>query len=416
MTRAARVALGAAVAGTLVALLAWAFVEGRAEIDRERELERPIKVPPRTSRGPNGEPVIAIDRDAQARLGIEVAPLRAASLAPEVAAYGRLDVDPARTFTVRAPFAGTLRAAAWPSVGDAVPDGAAPGSIDPLLLPADVVALRAKLAEARADAAGARAEVAAARAAYERLRVLNADAKNVSDRALEEARAKLEVERARLGAAEETVRVVEAALAEEGRPAAAVPLVVERGGEVVEVAAQPGEAVEAGQPILRVARFDRLLATVEVPAGEPVLWPIAAARVVATGHEGRPLLAEPIGVAPAFDSATQGARFRLRVDPGGLPLRPGTAVVAHLVAPGAPRAGVIVPREALVRTDGAAWVYVEAGDGRFARREAVLERLVADGWFVSGGLLPEERVVVSGAEVLLSEELKARIEVEEEPE
>ena len=44
------------------------------------------------------------------------------------------------------------------------------------------------------------------------------------------------------------------------KPAAVLVPLVARAGEVVEVLAKPGEALESGQSILRVARFDTMLA------------------------------------------------------------------------------------------------------------------------------------------------------------
>lgn len=192
-----------------------------------------------------------------------------------------------------------------------------------------------------------------------------------------------------------------------------LPLRVERGGEVVEVLAQPGETVESGQELLRVARFDRLLARVALPAGERVPAEVAAVRIVPVGGESRPLQGTLIAVAAA-DAPLFGETLLLGVDCSGARLRPGIPVTAYLARPGPPRKGVVLPRSAIVRHQGKLWAYLQSGAERFARRELEGARPVENGWFVGDGFKPGEQVVVEGAQILLSEELKAGIPHEED--
>jgi hypothetical protein len=67
---------------------------------------------------------------------------------------------------------------------------------------------------------------------------------------------------------------------------------------------------------------------------------------------------------------------------------------------------VVVPREALVRHEGEAFLYLQTGDDTFVRKEIELEHPVAKGWFIEKELKPKDNVVVVGAQQLLSEELK----------
>ena len=48
---------------------------------------------------------------------------------------------------------------------------------------------------------------------------------------------------------------------------------------------------------------------------------------------------------------------------------------------------------------------MQTADDTFARRAVQLERPTRDGWFVASGLAAGERVVVTGAQQLLSAEL-----------
>jgi multidrug efflux pump subunit AcrA (membrane-fusion protein) len=242
---------------------------------------------------------------------------------------------------------------------------------------------------------------------------MNADNKNVSDRALQEAEARAKSEDARLQAATGTVELIENALSAGAAAVKPVPVVVEHGGEVVELLARPGESVESGQTILRVMRFDRLIARVDVPAGQNVAPSVSTARILALGNEDRPLQGERVGLAAAIDPNTQGQSFLFRVsDPAGA-LRPGLAVTAWLRLPGAREKGVLLPANAVIHAAGKAWTYVQVKPDQFVRKEVREGRPAGPGWFTTG-FSPGDRVVVTGAQVLLSEQSKSEIRVGEE--
>ena len=83
-------------------------------------------------------------------------------------------------------------------------------------------------------------------------------------------------------------------------------------------------------------------------------------------------------------------------------------MVGYLKVPGAPLDGVVIPREAVVRTKGAGWVYVSDNDTgeSFIRTEVALDHPTEAGWFVTQGVVAKDRLVVNGAQQLLSIELK----------
>jgi hypothetical protein len=85
-------------------------------------------------------------------------------------------------------------------------------------------------------------------------------------------------------------------------------------------------------------------------------------------------------------------------------------VTGFIDVPGEKQAGVAVPRNAIVRFNGTTWVYVQIGDETFQRTEANLETPLQDAWFVKEGLKPETKVVTTGAQQMLSEELKGEAE------
>jgi HlyD family secretion protein len=408
---------GLVVVATAVALLVWTFVGGRRELARERERELAVKVPPRISPSAGGEIVISLDGDTQTRIGLRTEALRSAALRPEVVAYGSLEADPAGLFTLRAPLAGRVAVASgrtWPSIGATVADGQLVGQLEPRVVPVERIDLAARLATARAEADALTAALVAARAAFERARTLNAEGKIVSDRNLQEAEARVRADDARLRALTETIRLLDASLQAQTGPTGSRPLLIARGGEVVEAPVQPGEAVESGQALLRLARFDRLMARVYLAAGQSVETTATRARIVVFGQEATPLEGTRVAFAATVDPTTRGQTVLFRVARASRPLRPGAAVTAYIPIPGPVQTGVIIPREALVRSEGRAWVYAQIGERRFRRQGVSLDAPTEDGWFATSGVAAGDRVVVAGAQTLLSEELKSQIEIGDE--
>lgn len=417
MKRTIKWIIGIALAAAAIAGLSFAFVEGREEIAREREKEAPIKIAPRITRTPEGDVVVTIDHETQERMGLEAVDVASEKVYPEVAAYGHIQEDPDASFVVRAAVAGTVRGEpgrTWPAIGQPIADGASIGTVEPRLAPIERVDLTTRLSDARADVEAADARVSTARAAFERARILNADNKNISDRALEEAQSSLKTEEAKLSAARRNVTELEAAASRQSAGTTAVPLIVARGGEVVEVLARPNEAIESGQPILRVARFESLLARVDVPAGETVDRSLTMARIIAVGQEDHPLTGNRVSLAPAIDPSTLGEGFLFRIAGAGGSLRPGAAVIAYLRAPGAAKEGVLIPYSAVVRSEGKTWVYRQIDGDKFSRREVGLGGTTGKGILTLSGLKPGEHIVAEGAQLLLSEEQKSQIQILED--
>ena len=84
---------------------------------------------------------------------------------------------------------------------------------------------------------------------------------------------------------------------------------------------------------------------------------------------------------------------------------PSLAVTGQLKIAGEPVAGVVVPVDAVLRHEGKGWVYVQTGTNQFVRVEMALDRLTANGWFVSENLSATNRIIVAGAQTVLSAEL-----------
>ena len=414
MNRTVKVLLGVVLSAGLVGVLIFAFIEGRAELAREREREQPIKVPPRISRNQSGDLIVTIDRETQLRIGLITEAVTKQTVYPEIAAYGRLLEDPSASFVVRAPVAGVLRRGLrdWPGLGEVLADGQSLGVIEPRLVPFERIDLAARLTNARGDVAALEAALSASKATYDRTKALNADDKNMSDRAVQEAEARVKADEARLNAARKNVTEFEAAAKTEAGQTGPMPLVT-RAGEVVELIARPNEAVESGQAILRVARFDTMLARVDLPAGEVAGSKTSTARIIAVGREEQQVRGERVALASIANPRTLGEGYLFRVAGFGGILRPGAAVTAYLQVDGKPSTGFLIPPSAVVRTGGKAWIYRQIADERYTRQEVTLGSSSNRGWLVTG-VTERDRVVSVGAQLLLSEEQKSQIQILEE--
>ena len=157
------------------------------------------------------------------------------------------------------------------------------------------------------------------------------------------------------------------------------------------------------------------LLRVEVPPGVPVTAPTGG-RVMPQGGDAPSVPVRAIHPAPNVDATWRGQTFLLVVDKPGPHLPPGAVVTALLTLPGDLANGVTLPTNAVVRSAGLAWAYVQTGEHEFTRREVATNAPMPKGWFVTAGFKAGDAVVVTGAQTLLSEEFKSQISVGEEAE
>lgn len=319
----------------IVAAIA-ALIFGYSQMSKERAADeaadQPITAASRVQTGANGETVINLDAKTQQLIGLQTAPLTAASLPPEIEAYGR------------------------------VLDSAA-------------------LVSLQSDLVAAQAALHASQPEYERLKKLSAQ-DNASVRALETAAAQMKHDQGALDTAE--ARLAAAA-------SRAVP-------------DKPADFFES------LAKQESVLVRLDLPAGESVAEDPTGALLTAPGTT-QPVAASFLGRAAATDPQVQGAGFIFVVTNAPAALAPGLSTTGALQLPGKPANGVIVPDDAVVRSEGHAWIYIQTADTAFTRREISPDRSTAGGWFVTKGAAPGDKVVVIGAQTLLSEEHKSEIQI-----
>ncbi len=352
----------------LVALAAaGALIFGYLQMSKERTLEsdrdKPVAAKSRASLNPNGQSVVTLDAETQQRIGLKAAPPKSSTISPEIKGYGRV------------------------------------------LDPAPLAALVAELDSARAGSMASQKE-------FERLKLLR-EQNNASERALQAAESS--AQRDQILVESVRTRLISAwgaalgkrtdlnNLVESLAPMASVLVRIDlRAGE--ELPAAPGRA-----RIVPMGAEDKLGNGNSTSVGRqengnsPSPYPLP-------GGEGG-IEAELVGPASSVDPQIQGQGFLYLVKSNSSRLTPGMALSGYLPLPGEPLKGSVVPDSAVVRFSGHGWIYVQTGDQTFTRREIALDRRMEEGWFVSGGFSNNERVVISGAQALLSEEQKYQIKM-----
>jgi hypothetical protein len=157
--------------------------------------------------------------------------------------------------------------------------------------------------------------------------------------------------------------------------------------------------------------LESALVRVDLLAGEKLPSPPVGARL--TTLSGDQVAAGFLGAAPMVDPQTQSRGFLFLVQTNAAAFAPGAAVTALVQISGEAVNGTVVPRDAVVRTGGKGWVYVlNAGGEAFTRKEIALDHATETGWFVRAGAAAGEFVVVSGAQTLLSQEMKASLQAD----
>lgn len=243
----------------------------------------------------------------------------------------------------------------------------------------DSTNLSALLAELRA----AEAALEATRADHERKRKLAEQGQNTSVSAVEAATAAMKKDEIALGTAR--VKVV----------AAWGPVVAGR-----------ADLVALAEGLLR---RDQAIVRVELLATDRLDTPPDG--VVLARLDGFTAAAQLIGPAPSSENPFSGQSLLYLVTSKAQTLVPGSTLTARLVRAGNESTGWLVPRGAVVRHSGLGWIYVQRGEEMFARHEIALDHAHADGWLISDD--PGAPAVVTGAQSLLSEELKARIQMKD---
>jgi hypothetical protein len=328
--------------------LIWGFLAGRGEQAAEAQRESPVQAPSRVT-SEKGHAVLAFDAAAQKANGIIT--------------------------TVLAPTKQQIESQATGVVVQ----------LQPLL------DLKSSYNTPRTDLIRARANARASQAEYERLRQLNQDGKNASDKAVEGARARAESDAALVQNAEQAITVL-------------------KGSALLHWGPVVSRWLEGNSPQLDALLMQRrflLQAT-----GTTATRFSAPKRAIVQYPDGTHAQATFVSILPQLDPRLQvpSLLYEVAAHPG---LVPGINLNVFLPS-GTLESGAIVPFGAVIWTGGSAWCYVEKSPERFIRTAVDNSNPVSGGWFVTEGIDPNARVVTSGAQTLLSEEFRSQIQADQD--
>ncbi len=146
------------------------------------------------------------------------------------------------------------------------------------------------------------------------------------------------------------------------------------------------------------------LVRVDFTAGETLPPEPLRVRVAPLPGNEAPRDTVVIGPAPSADAQAQGVALLVLLR-APVPAA-GTALLAWVSGGTEARHGWRLPRSAVLRHEGQSFVFVAVREDTFERRRVELAPPQTDGVMITAGVKAEERVVVTGAQQLLSEELK----------
>jgi hypothetical protein len=233
------------------------------------------------------------------------------------------------------------------------------------------------------EMASSRAALAASSKDYQRVKALFGQEQNASAKALETAEATMKHDQIALDAAKAQLTT----------------------GWGVAIADQS----DLANLVESLSKLETVLVRLDLPSGEALQETPTGARLIVAGRR-QAIEVGYVGRAPTVDPQSQGEGFLFIATNRSAWLAPGLALTGFLSLPGEPIQGVIVPGDAVVRWDERAWVYTQSDNTHFTRHELSVDHPVAGGWFVTNGVTFKDRVVVMGAQMLLSEERKTEIQ------
>ena len=349
MKKANSALLVAAVALALAGLLTWGFLAGRSEAAADAASEQPVTPPVQVTQNPLGPPTLIVGPQLQRQGGIAVREARPAPYQQHIEAYGSV------------------------------------------LELQQLTGIANSLASANAQRAIAQAKAAASRAALQRARLLFKDEQNFSRAQLQAAQAAFQTDQADLHAAQV-----------QAENAAAVAN--QAWGPVLE------RSLASNTPLAQsLLQHRRVLIQITLPLGASITGPPQTASIEAAGS--KPVRARLVSAAVSTDPHIQGASYFFTASAGS-GLLPGMNVIAELPAGNAAE-GIAIPASAVVWLNGDAWVYLRTGGNAFSRRRISTVQPQPDGGYVLAprALPPRSLLVVSGAQMLLSQEFSAEIDV-----
>jgi RND family efflux transporter MFP subunit len=162
-----------------------------------------------------------------------------------------------------------------------------------------------------------------------------------------------------------------------------------------------GQWVGPGTELYRIADLSRVWIFADVFENEAALFKAGMGVRVTLPSMGKQFTARVSAALPQFDPQTRALKVRLEADNQGYLMRPDMFVDIELPVSGA--AAVTVPMEAVLDSGLKKTVFVDRGNGYFEPRRVETGRHLGERVEIVRGLMPGEKIVVSGTFLIDSE-------------
>jgi hypothetical protein len=156
----------------------------------------------------------------------------------------------------------------------------------------------------------------------------------------------------------------------------------------------------------------KALLQITLPANKQLANDIHTIEVEASGNRSAAVKAELISVALQTDNTAQGESYFFQVEDNRI--RTGMRVAAWIPEQDENQSGVVIPKSALIWYLDQAFVYVKTAEEQFSRRTIDKFSATNGGYFVGNGINAGEQLVVTGGQMLLSEEFRGQIPNEDD--
>jgi len=226
---------------------------------------------------------------------------------------------------------------------------------------------------------------------FERLKALNQDNKNVSDKALAGAAANTKSDETKITAAESNAKNISDSIRQLWGDTLAQHAINPKTSNLL-------QALISNKRVL-------IQTTLPFDAAEPKQN--SSIMIAPTAAPSHTMSAQYVSPAPLTNSTIQGKTYFYHAVTNEL--RAGMQINATTATSSKKSNGVIVPNNAIIWYAGKPWVYQKTGADQFSRKPIHTNIEVDDGWFYQGHLKANDEVVISGAQLLLSEEFKSQI-------